>query len=148
MTLNPIPNKNKGSVQAFCHSIAPGQKPIYVLHSPIPGAPLKACFTIVQQQVLTHGGRQITGWKMVEFTNVRLEAEFHVVWESPDGDLIDITPQEHNFSRTLFLPDPSRNNGGTWVTPILKAVTHRTGTQRLIDTLEEEIQNLQQLEVP
>lgn len=148
MTLNPIPNKDKASVQAFCHSIAPEQEPIYVLHSPIPGAPLKACFTIVQQQILTHGGSQITGWRIVEFTNIRLEAEFHVIWESPDGDLLDITPQEHNFSQTLFLPDPSRSDGNTRTTPILKPAKQNPNAQRLVDALKEETQNLQQSAPP
>lgn len=34
-----------------------------------------------------------------------MEAEFHAVWASPTGELIDVTPKNRQVCRVLFLPD-------------------------------------------
>jgi uncharacterized protein YecA (UPF0149 family) len=36
-----------------------------------------------------------------------IEAEFHVLWRSTDGQFHDVTPNAIPFERVLFLPDPS-----------------------------------------
>lgn len=38
------------------------------------------------------GGRLITGWGIWQWDNILVEAEAHAIWESPDNQLIDITP--------------------------------------------------------
>jgi hypothetical protein len=55
------------------------------------------CHANVQQLVHVHGGRGVWGWHFnlntTDPNQCRVEAVFHAVWESPQGDLIDITPK-------------------------------------------------------
>jgi hypothetical protein len=44
-----------------------------------------------------------------------LEAEFHAVWISSDGKIIDITPKVDNEDVILFLPDSKRIYDGRFV---------------------------------
>jgi hypothetical protein len=37
-----------------------------------------------------------------------IQAEFHAVWRSGDGSLVDVTPALHRGTRVLFLPDARR----------------------------------------
>jgi hypothetical protein len=44
-----------------------------------------------------------------------LDAEFHAVWSSPDGTLVDIVPKGDGEQRILFLPDSHR----TWANKLV-----------------------------
>jgi len=44
-----------------------------------------------------------------------MEAEFHAVWKSTEGTLLDITPKADEESRILFLPDPAATYCGNYV---------------------------------
>ena len=52
------------------------------------------------------------GWQVWEWPGLYLEAEFHAVWRSPSGQLIDLTPKEMPIHKILFLEDPVRIYGG------------------------------------
>lgn len=41
-----------------------------------------------------------------------VEGEFHAVWRSPDGNLLDVTPNALNSDKILFITDPSRTYQG------------------------------------
>lgn len=52
-----------------------------------------------------------------------IEAEFHCVWESPDKEIIDLTPKSETFgsvSSILFVPDPEKKYRGHQVNNIRK----------------------------
>jgi hypothetical protein len=54
------------------------------------------CHANVQKKVHFHGGRAVWGWHFaLSFRDYepRLDAVFHAVWERPDGELVDVTPQ-------------------------------------------------------
>lgn len=53
-------------------------------------------------------GRIQYGWTIWEWPRIMIEAEFHAIWISPDNIPIDITPNEYNVRRILFLPDDTR----------------------------------------
>jgi hypothetical protein len=63
------------------------------------------CHANVLHRVRGHGGKRVNGWMIWESV-IMDDAEFHSVWQSPDGTLIDITPRKDKEKLVLFLPDP------------------------------------------
>ena len=70
------------------------------------------CFPVVEAYVGAHGGQSVIGWQLWEWPGLYLEAEFHAVWRSPTGQLLDLTPKEIPVHTILFLEDPTRPYGG------------------------------------
>jgi hypothetical protein len=65
----------------------------------------RQCHMNVLHRVRTHGGKRRNGWLIWE-SAMFAEASFHCVWESPDGELVDLTPRDDGEEHILFLPDP------------------------------------------
>jgi hypothetical protein len=99
----------------MAQKIAPGQEPLYVPVRPSPGSKPSECFENVRALVASSGGSAVIGWQMWEWTGVLLEAEFHAVWQSPAGELVDITPKEGAEDKILFFRDESRTYDGIYV---------------------------------
>ena len=55
----------------------------------------------------------VPGWQFYH-TPYWLEAEFHAIWKSPTGVLIDITPSEPESKQNLFVSDTNRTFDGTY----------------------------------
>src|SRR5438552_1876414 len=101
------------TVLQFCAQIASGQHPFYVEVKPDPMALPLECFPNVAAKIAQEAGTVEHGWAIWEWPGVFLEAEFHAVWGSPDGKLIDVTPTPDGEKRILYLPDPKRKYQGT-----------------------------------
>lgn len=99
----------------FCRKVSSHNVPVQVPHEPLPDKPLLECFSIVPEHVAAHGGKQLIGWAIWETPGVFIEAEFHAVWQNPDGALLDLTPRPVPLSNILFLPDSSREYAGRQV---------------------------------
>jgi hypothetical protein len=94
-------------VADFCRSIAPDSIPFFIdVTAEAADAPVD-CVGNVRRRIAAHGGEEVLGWKIWEWYGVMIEAEFHMMWRSPDGRLIDVTPNFVPFDRVLFLPDPA-----------------------------------------
>jgi hypothetical protein len=65
------------------------------------------CNDGVSEKIKTDGGDIGFGWTIWEWPGILLTSEFHAVWVSPMGELIDITPKPHGETRIVFVPDPS-----------------------------------------
>ena len=72
--------------------------------TPEPYAEIGNCFHSVEEKIRRNGGKQILGWQIWK-NQFFIEAEFHAIWESPNGDLKDITPKQIDSKNILFLPD-------------------------------------------
>jgi len=73
-----------------------------------PGAKPLECFPNVIAKIEHDDGKIVYGWAIWN-TGYMIEAEFHAVWESPTGELLDITPREnHVFSEIAFIKDQTR----------------------------------------
>ncbi len=66
-------------------------EPICVSYNPANWAKENECFPNVLEQVRLHGGQCVYGWQVWKLPYM-LEAEFHAVWKSPEGEHVDITP--------------------------------------------------------
>lgn len=79
-------------------------KPFFVSVVPENYSIPNACFPTVKEKIERDGGKMVIGWQLWE-TNFFVEAEFHAIWESPNGNLLDITPKQIPVEKILFLPD-------------------------------------------
>jgi len=95
-------------VASFCERVVPDQSPVFVTITPDKGARRSECYEAVEKRIEKHGGAKVYGWDILEWPGVFIESEFHCIWRSPDGNLLDVTPREIPFKRILFLPDPKR----------------------------------------
>jgi hypothetical protein len=48
----------------------------------------------------------LLGWTIWEWPSTMIEAEFHAVWRSPAGELIDVSPKGQGESVILFVEQP------------------------------------------
>ena len=91
--------------------ILPDAKPVYVPVSPEVSTEVSECFHNVSAKVEKDGGNRILGWALREGPVV-MNAEFHSIWESPNGKWLDITPKGmpgvavDMTTRILFVPAP------------------------------------------
>lgn len=110
------------ALQALIDELCNGAKPILVDVHPEVGASDESCFPTVLARVAKDGGRAVIGWRLGELPGVFLEAEFHCVWERPDGKLVDITPKSVPTAKVLFLADPSRSYEGRQVNNVRRVL--------------------------
>lgn len=87
--------------------------PLLVPVIPEPNALNGFCSENVRSKIATDGGELVNGWQFYN-TPYWLEAEFHAIWKSPSGVLIDITPSQLDSSQNFFIPDPNRTFDGTY----------------------------------
>lgn len=80
--------------------------PIFIPVVTEPYAVVSECFPNVERKIKRDGGNIIYGWQ-VWSTNLICEAEFHAVWKSDSGELVDITPKYPPVDTILFVQDDS-----------------------------------------
>jgi hypothetical protein len=67
------------------------------------------CHLNVWVQCTKEGGAGVSGWMIAEDPKHHfVEAQYHTVWKSPSGKLIDITPRTDKEHKVLFVPDHAR----------------------------------------
>ncbi|WP_458068503.1 zinc chelation protein SecC [Rhodanobacter sp. BL-MT-08] len=99
-------------VQKLITKVVPGGNAAYVTVRPDADAVVNECFPNVAAKIVRSGGHMLCGWQIWEWPHVLVEAEFHAVWVSPEGKLIDITPKLHGEDTILFLSDARRTYTG------------------------------------
>ena len=67
-----------------------------------PGAEIANCYYNVSDKVKRDGGNSIYGWA-IWCDQYICESEMHAVWESPTGELIDITPRPNHSTEIQFV---------------------------------------------
>ena len=92
-----------------------------------------SCFVNVKRKVERAGGRAILGWQFCEYSYM-IEGEFHSIWESPVGRLIDITPgNSAEIKQTLFVVDKNASYSGT----AIDNIRINTTDNKLVDDVIE-----------
>ena len=109
------PKEVTKQVRHLAERAAPGQVPKFVANNPKPDALPNECFGNVAAQVEKYGGERILGWTIWEWPNVLIEAEFHAIWKSPEGTLLDITPKADGESEILFVSDLTAIYDGNYI---------------------------------
>lgn len=142
--LHPVtPAELSQPLIALCQLIGPSStRPVYVDARPLPDMPSKECFPIVEQYIQTHGGSSVFGWSFWELPTLFIEAEFHAVWQSPEGALLDIAPKVEPTERILFLSDPARRYEGRQVNNVRMALRQDPAVIGFLKTCDEEYEFL------
>ncbi len=100
-----IPDKNDKYVIALIEKIGVKNDPILLNVVPEDNSKALDCFPTVRRKIAESGGKMILGWQFWKTTNL-IEAEFHAVWESPEKELLDISPKSiSEIHHSLFLID-------------------------------------------
>ena len=87
--------------------VGSGAQPVFVPVQPVKHE-IDDCYGAVETTVGTSGGAIVYGWNVMEWPFTLLEAQFHAVWQTLTGNLVDVSPKEDGETRILFLPDPGR----------------------------------------
>jgi hypothetical protein len=98
------PAENDPHVKRLLFILNATHEQIYVDIEPEQDAIESDCVNIVAKKVAEAGGKRILGWQIWKTNNI-VEAEFHAVWETPDGDLKDLTPKPISDKQILFVED-------------------------------------------
>lgn len=69
------------------------------------------CQTNVAKKIAEAGGRALIGWRIWK-SPVLLEAEYHHLWVSPEGEIQEITPGNDTEEYILFVVDPNQEYNG------------------------------------
>lgn len=93
-------------IDAFARELG-GLAVTFVPVEPRPDAETGFCHRNVAECVRLHGGRPAVGYALWA-NRLFLMAEYHSVWETPTGELIDPTPAAEGETRICFARDPSR----------------------------------------
>lgn len=95
-----------------------GWAPITVEVRPAARARSNFCVWNCSMAVKTWGGEAKHGW-LVQEEPLLYQFVYHVVWLSPRGELLDITPHQNKTDRVVFLPTVAQDPEDEKVVPNL-----------------------------
>ena len=93
-------------VQDFCRRLNPNTASVIVDINPGEGAKVNDWKANVEAKVKADGGEALEGWAIWYQDGVLVEGEACVIWKSPNGELVDITPREDDYPQIMFVEDP------------------------------------------
>ncbi len=99
------------------------------------------CYQNVKRQIAQSGGTMICGWKINEVQGLYVEAEYHAIWQSLNGELVDVTPNYNDTNRAIFIPDYSASEPKERVLPIQVAILKHQKMEEFF-RLQSELQAL------
>lgn len=142
------PERLTEQIVEICKGIVEGIKPQYVKVQPQPWCKKLDCYANVSTMVEKYGGKQVYGWTIWIWKYIMIDAEAHSVWQSPEGELIDVTPHEGNDERILYLIDNTMVYDGNIIgsrrfplndSPIVKELIDIANTNdKLLDELSND----------
>lgn len=136
--MNPqatTPTRITPEILRFCRQLDPAHEPLRVPIRPGPGAVPGRFLADLKSHIARHGGRVQFGWIIRELPGWFLEAEFHGVWASPDGQYADLTPRPGESS-LLFLPDSHRTYRGDRLPERYLALSPSPDVQAVVQAAE------------
>ncbi len=133
MKRETTPAKVTDKIMELCNGIVPDMKPEYVSVEVQEWSLPSECFPNVWQMVQEQGGQQVNGWAIWQWANMLVEAEAHSVWQSPEGELIDITQHANGENEILFLRDDNMVYTGQQIGNVRLAITDSPLVAELID---------------
>jgi hypothetical protein len=98
---------------------------------------MDSCFFNLPEKITADSGSIQHGWALWERPGLLIEGEFHAVWVSSEGELIDITPKRDGEIEILFLPDSRRVWTGELVDNVRMPLVDNEITRRLIKSSKE-----------
>lgn len=137
MRKRTTPYKITDVIIKFCEDTVSSVKPMYIPVRAVTGSEQNECFINVQKVVEKYGGKQVNGWAIWQWANILVEAEAHSIWESPEGQLVDITPHVYGEKEILFLRDDSMVYRGKTIVSKRMPLTHSPLAAEYIELMNE-----------
>ena len=137
MRTTRVPDKVTAPIRRLCNRVHIASVATFVSVGPEPGGGLCDCFAIVDRKVERAGGSVCYGWTVWFLPGIMVEGEFHAVWRSPDGELLDVTPNPLNSDRILFITDPKRKYEGKQVDNIRVPLSKDPRVREFIELARE-----------
>lgn len=119
-------------VVLLCRAVEPESSPTTIPCRPLHTESINDCFEIVSKHITQYGGSEVIGWAIWEWPSVMVEAEFHSVWRSPEGELICLTPRPIPFDKITFLPSMAARYEGKQVDNVRHALSRDDDITRFI----------------
>lgn len=111
--INRLPHEDNENILRVISTLGLIDKPIYIDIIPDTNSRNGDCFLNVLDKVKIANGEAVYGWQFAEYAFM-IEAEFHAVWKSSEGTLIDITPSaDPTAKKILFVIDRNKKFDGT-----------------------------------
>jgi hypothetical protein len=101
-----VPSDVTRSIALACKALDLVDAPTFVPIEPAEGARANQCVLNVATAVRNGRGREVLGWKVAEWPGVLVEFIGHSILETEAGVRLCITPDRHEETRVLFVPDP------------------------------------------
>lgn len=130
------PAEVSSAISSLCSDIVPGVTPFFVEVRPKQNEDANECFHVVRRHAAALGGEAVIGWSIWELPSVFVEAEFHSVWHSPEGEHIDLTRKNDATAKILFLPDPHRSYEGRPINNFRKALSGEPVVREWFEALD------------
>lgn len=102
------PTRVTQHVRRLKKQISNSLEPILVPVSPRHSSKPRDCFADVAEQIQELGGTIQYGWTVWEWPEVLIEGEFHGIWRSPTGELVDVSQKPDGEKQIMFIPDTKR----------------------------------------
>ena len=100
---------HSSEIQSLCRRLTPSGESVLLPFSKVDGRYRAGfCHVNVMHRTRDYGGHREYGWLIWECRGIIAEAEFHSVWRSPAGSLVDLTPRVDKERFVMFVPDPER----------------------------------------
>ncbi len=99
------PSPDDPSLKILLKKLGAKQSPIIVAIEPDPAAEENDCIATVDRMVESHGGKRVLGWQFWAGAYL-MEAEFHAIWQTPSGELKDVSKKGKGLLKIVFVPDP------------------------------------------
>lgn len=125
------------AIKELCEKQVGKVAPVYLPVIPKPWCLELECFNNVYQTVRRLGGKPVYGWTVWQWANLYVELEAHSIWETPEGELIDVTPHEGNDKEILFIRDNKMTDTGEKVKNIRLALTNSPLVAEFISLSDE-----------
>jgi hypothetical protein len=128
-----VPEENDPYLLKLLKLVNATHEPLIVEIKPEPGAEVIDCFNVVKKKVEEAGGKCICGWQVWK-AEYLIEAEAHAVWETPEEELIDLTPKGLPVPVTsiLFVEDERMNYQGKQIDSVRMNITNNKLADDLI----------------
>ncbi|MCM3240706.1 hypothetical protein M3589_23915 [Heyndrickxia oleronia] len=130
-----VPKLHDEKVKELLDRIKSKYKAIYLPVRVESFALINECFPNVEKKIAKDGGNIVYGWQIWK-GNLICEAEFHAVWRSNEGNLIDITPKVSKVEQILFIQDDNVIYNGSQVDNIRINCTKNVLVNDIIDIHE------------
>ncbi|OWG13090.1 hypothetical protein KDK82_5597 [Delftia sp. K82] len=122
MAATTTPKEVTKYIRELCTRIGATSEPMFLPVHTRKDSILGDCFNDVNRQIAEFGGDAVHGWQLWEWPGIMVEAEFHGIWRSPNGELLDISLKGEGEETVLFVPDPSRKFNGSRVDNVRHAI--------------------------